>query len=292
MKHMRTTCLTLAFVLWLSLLAGCQRPEAIPASETKAEPIRLAVSMDAIGLEMAVTGTSEAVIVYMTNTSFSSVVSNQNSVPVSSSSSQPPSVSGNSTASSAPVTGDDDTCQLIKENGKFYTIQCKRNGNGIKASVGNIRSICWACGLTVDPDGTIVKAGGTSSPGSLVSGVARVDTSAYADEVLRLINKERANAGLDELIEDSYLSEVARERCEEIVNNFSHTRPDGTTVGDLGLGENCHYGRTSPQWAVDAWMDSAGHKANILNEEYVSFGAGCCQAESGNLFWVVTFRKS
>ena len=155
-----------------------------------------------------------------------------------------------------------------------------------------IRSICWACGLTVDPDGTIVKAGGTSSPGSLVSGVARVDTSAYADEVLRLINKERANAGLDELIEDSYLSEVARERCEEIVNNFSHTRPDGTTVGDLGLGENCHYGRTSPQWAVDAWMDSAGHKANILNEEYVSFGAGCCQAESGKLFWVVTFRKS
>lgn len=291
MKHMRTTCLTLAFVLWLSLLAGCQRPEAIPTSETKAEPIRLAVSMDAIGLETAVTGTSEAVIVYMTNTSFSSVVSNQNSVPVSSSSSQPLSASGNSTASVVPATGGD-ICQLIKEDGEYYTIQCKRNGNGIKASVGNIRSICWACGLTVDPDGTIVKAGGTSSPGSLVSGVARVDTSAYADKVLRLINEERAGVGLDELMEDSYLSEVARTRSEEVVNNSGHIRPDGTTVGDLGLGENCYYGRGTSQAAVEAWMDSAGHKANILNKEYVSFGAGCYQAESGKLFVVVTFRKS
>ena len=253
MKRTRTTYLILPFVLILLLLAGCQQPEAILLSETKIESIGLAVSMDAVESETAVTGTSEAVIVYAANISISSIVSTQNNAPAPCSS-QPLSASGNSTASATPVTGDDDTCQLIKENGKFYTIQCKRNGNGIKASVGNIRSICWACGLTVDPDGTIVKAGGTSSPGSLVSGVARVDTSAYADEVLRLINKERANAGLDELIEDSYLSEVARERCEEIVNNFTILALMEQQWEIWGLGriaimvEPLHNGRSMRGW--------------------------------------------
>lgn len=217
--------------------------------------------------------------------------SNRSSAPAQSSSAQ-----SKAPSNVAPVTGGGDVCQLIKENGKYYVVMCKGNGNGKRFGPLNTGMSCHACGFQVNADGTIVNAGGKSasnpSSDNSATSSSKVDTVAYANEVLRLINEERTRAGLDELVEDSYLSEVARERSKEIVDNFGHTRPDGTTVGDLMLGENISFGRKTPQIAVDAWMNSAGHKANILNEKYVSFGAGCCQGESGKLFWVVTFRMS
>lgn len=199
-------------------------------------------------------------------------------------------------SSVAPTTGGGDVCQLIKENGKYYVVMCKGNGNGKKFGPLNTGMSCHACGFKVNADGTIVNAGGKSasspSADNSATSASKVDTIAYADEVLHLINEERTLAGLDELVEDSYLSEVARERSKEIMDNFSHTRPDGTTVADLKLGENISFGRKTPQIAVDAWMNSDGHKANILNDKYISFGACCIQGETGQLFWVVTFRKS
>ena len=148
------------------------------------------------------------------------------------------------------------------------------------------------------PSGSSSGGGSTSSGGGSTTttpstpATSNVDTDDYASEVIRLVNQERANAGLDTLIEDSYLNEVAEERVVEYSEVQSHTRPDGTTVVALGLGENCRYGSSTPQAAVNGWMNSSGHKANILLENYVSIGSACYIGADGKLYWVITFRKS
>ena len=131
-----------------------------------------------------------------------------------------------------------------------------------------------------------------SSSGDNQNSASSVDISGYASEVVRLVNKERANAGLDELTEDSDLNDFASVRAVEISTDFSHTRPDGTHVMDMGLGENCRYGSNTPQAAVKAWMDSSGHRDNILNDDYLSIGTGCYKDANGKMYWVIIFRKS
>ena len=82
--------------------------------------------------------------------------------------------------------------------------------------------------------------------------------------------------------------ELARVRAEEIREKYSHTRPDGTTVVDLRCGENCGQDASAAK-QVAAWMDSEGHRTNILLDRYHHIGAACYQAENGNLYWVQVF---
>ena len=109
-----------------------------------------------------------------------------------------------------------------------------------------------------------------------------------AEEVIRLTNRERENYGLEPLPVDEELMELARIRAEEIRELYSHTRPDGTSVVDLWCGENIGQ-RTSAEKQVTAWMNSDGHRTNILLERYHHIGVGCYQAENGNLYWVQVF---
>ena len=99
--------------------------------------------------------------------------------------------------------------------------------------------------------------------GGAASSSTTVDTVVYADEIVQLTNAKRREAGLNELVVDSSLTSLALVRAEEIVTLQGHTRPDGTTLVDMGYGENCAYSRVSPQDAFDSWWTSSGHKANI-----------------------------
>ena len=107
-------------------------------------------------------------------------------------------------------------------------------------------------------------------------------------EVVRLTNEEREKKNLPALEVDEDLMELARIRAEETRELYSHTRPDGTTVVDLRCGENIGQ-RSSAAKQVTAWMNSDGHRTNILLDRYHHIGVGCYQAENGNLYWVQVF---
>lgn len=115
-----------------------------------------------------------------------------------------------------------------------------------------------------------------------------------AFQVLTLVNKEREKRGLTALTMDKELLGVAMQRAAETNVYFSHTRPDGSDYstafpeGLWGYGENIAAGQTSPKSVMSDWMDSSGHKANILSEDYNAIGIGCYKA--GNFYyWVQSF---
>lgn len=108
------------------------------------------------------------------------------------------------------------------------------------------------------------------------------DTS-FASQVLKIVNQERAKVGLKALVMSDSLTAPANKRAQEIKQTFSHTRPNGTkwsTVLDeykvkvQTAGENIAYGYNTPEKVMDAWMNSEGHRANILGANYGHIGIG------------------
>lgn len=181
---------------------------------------------------------------------------------------------------------------------------------------------CTVCGDNYDKDVTnalghawgeweTVKEATTSAAGEKQSSCSRcgktrsetipkldnpVSYDDFTSEVVRLVNIERANNGLDALSENSTLGDYAQVRSKEIVSKFSHERPDGTRaidyVGGLGTfrtyGENIAMGQQTPEAVVEAWMNSEGHRANILKENFTMIGVGCYQS-GGAYYWVQIF---
>ncbi|PKM69549.1 MAG: hypothetical protein CVU94_03365 [Firmicutes bacterium HGW-Firmicutes-19] len=116
-------------------------------------------------------------------------------------------------------------------------------------------------------------------------------------EVFRLTNKERVNAGLPALTYSDTLQKGAMIRAEEIIQSFSHTRPDGSkfyTVFNGAypyrmIGENLAAGFTSASSVVEGWMNSEGHRANILKDGYTQIGIGVKKDKDGRIYWVQIF---
>lgn len=125
----------------------------------------------------------------------------------------------------------------------------------------------------------------------------------YQQEVLDLVNAERAKYGLAPLeMGDDNLNAAAMKRAEEIATVNSHTRPDGTKcftvlneygVTDQPTGENAAWGSVSPEEVVKAWMNSEGHRANILNPEARKMGVGFYYNSSSTWGhqWIQIFTK-
>lgn len=118
----------------------------------------------------------------------------------------------------------------------------------------------------------------------------------FTDQVLILINQERASYGLDPPYTTSSLRTAAGVRAEECLEEFSHMRPDGSScftiltdysIDHMLAGENIAYGQDTPQEVVDSWMSSKGHRANILNADYSYVGIGV--AEDGFMAWEEIF---
>lgn len=120
-----------------------------------------------------------------------------------------------------------------------------------------------------------------------------VGDSALAQEVLDILNTDRARAGLSALELDARLCEAAQIRLNEIVQQFSHTRPDGTkfaTVCEGAYAENIARGQRSAVRVMAARMSSDGHRANILNPRYATVGICACEV-NGIMYWVQLFGK-
>ena len=119
----------------------------------------------------------------------------------------------------------------------------------------------------------------------------------YEKEVIRLINEIRVQNGLKELTYNWELSRVARYKSQDMKDNryFSHTSPvygsPFQMIRNFGItyrsaGENIARGQTSPQAGVNAWMNSSGHRANILNASFTQIGVG--YVADGN-YWTQMF---
>lgn len=126
---------------------------------------------------------------------------------------------------------------------------------------------------------------------------AGIQSSSAASEVVRLTNSARSKNGYAALVEDGVLSEAAAVRAREIARSFSHTRPSGASfssalsesgVSYLRAGENIASGQKSASEVVNAWMNSPGHRANILNSSYSRIGSASVNID-GTLYWVQLF---
>ena len=135
-------------------------------------------------------------------------------------------------------------------------------------------------------------------PGQVIN-IPTMDSSvlSYEREVIRLVNEIRAENGLSTLAYDWELSRVARYKSQDMKDNryFSHTSPiygsPFEMMKNFGLsyrsaGENIAMGYRTPEAVVDAWMNSAGHRANILNSSFTHIGVG--YVASGN-YWTQMF---
>ena len=109
--------------------------------------------------------------------------------------------------------------------------------------------------------------------------------SGYEKEVVRLVNEVRVKNGLSELTYDWQLCRVARYKSQDMKDNkyFSHTSPvygspfqmmRSFGISYRSAAENIARGQATPQAVVNAWMNSSGHRANILNPSFTHIGVG------------------
>ena len=133
-----------------------------------------------------------------------------------------------------------------------------------------------------------------------------VEDSNFEIAVTEELNAERAANGLQPLTRSKDLSNAAKIRAREIATSFSHTRPDGSLwytvildVKGIGIndikkdedyGENIAMDYSSPEAVMDGWMESEGHKKNILTDNYKTVGTGCYHdSATDTYYWVQIF---
>ena len=144
---------------------------------------------------------------------------------------------------------------------------------------------------------------GTQTPPAGESGSSNqtAQTGSEAQEILRLVNEQRTQNGLAPLTLSDKLCELATLKAEDMVANgyFDHISPTYGTPFEMmkqfgvsyrSAGENIAAGQRTPEEVMNAWMNSSGHRANILNETYTELGVGVAVGSRG-IHWVQLFCK-
>jgi len=126
--------------------------------------------------------------------------------------------------------------------------------------------------------------------------------SNYEQKVVELVNVERQKNGLAALALDSSVSNVARTKSKDMAANnyFAHQSPTYGSAGDMlkqsginwsAWGENIASGQRTPEAVVTAWMNSEGHRANILSSNFTKIGVGYTTNSNGTPYWTQMFIK-
>lgn len=137
--------------------------------------------------------------------------------------------------------------------------------------------------------------GGSGSTSGGSSSSSDIDIDEFREEVIRLTNIERENAGLEPYEVHDVAMEYAQIRAEELAESYSHKRPNGDASGMYShytFGENIAKGSTTPEAVVNGWMNSPGHRATIMSEngDYGFYiGVGVYQDENGTIYWTQEF---
>ncbi len=151
---------------------------------------------------------------------------------------------------------------------------------------------------------------GTKNPGTTTPGTTTPDkdntttgsVSSYERQVAELVNAERAKAGVAPLSLDSSISNAARTKSQDMATNnyFSHTSPTYGSAGNMlskfgikytAWGENIASGQKTPQEVVTAWMNSQGHRENILSSTFTKIGVGYATNSKGVAYWTQMFVR-
>ena len=148
---------------------------------------------------------------------------------------------------------------------------------------------CLDEGESEDADIVALASSSATYDGILAIRANKSYTLAY--QVLTLVNQERAKQGLSSLTMDADLLSAAMQRGAEIAVYFSHTRPTGEsyyTACSKMRGENIASGYRTAEAVMQAWMNSTGHRANILSANSKSIGISCVQV-GNRYYWVQCF---
>ena len=124
----------------------------------------------------------------------------------------------------------------------------------------------------------------------------------YESQILQRVNEERRKVGLEALTYNAKLANVAAIKAADMRDNnyFSHTSPTYGSPFDMmkkfgikysSAGENIAKGQKTADAVMDAWMNSSGHRANILSSNYEQLGVGYKTDKNGNTYWVQMFIK-
>ena len=198
----------------------------------------------------------------------------------------------------------------IRKNGEvfvqdfLFTIK-EQTGNSYganNAADGSSSGASWSSEKGNDSGNSTYRCGMTETNTSSSSGNVYAESNrgaeAFPEEVLQLVNKERAKVGARPLRLNDELLAGAKIRAEEITRHFAHERPDGKSCFTVlrnrnrTLGENIAAGSATPEDVVDQWMHSPGHRANILNKDFKELGVGYCYKEGSEYghYWIQMFR--
>jgi uncharacterized YkwD family protein len=188
---------------------------------------------------------------------------------------------GAGAVSAAPYTvkGNDTMWLISKQNGISLNNLIQANPQVI-----NPNNIWQGMVINIPSTGSGVGSTSTTAP-----------NSSYAKQVITLVNQERAKANLKPLASDSALSAMALDKAKDMYNKhyFSHTSPTYGSPFDMMktysiqftyAGENIAMGQKTPQDVMTAWMNSAGHRQNILSPNYTKIGTSYYNGE-----WVQEF---
>lgn len=175
------------------------------------------------------------------------------------------------------------------EDIKVIAIPCQPSGCGAEKPETNVP------GTSTPETNTPESTPETNTP---ETNVPAQSVHAYVQRIVDLVNEERAKVGAAPLTLQADITAAAQVRAVETETLFSHTRPDGTKfstalteagVSYRGAGENIAWGQKTPEQVMEGWMNSAGHRANILNEKYTSIGVGYHQNAAGVNYWSQLF---
>lgn len=183
--------------------------------------------------------------------------------------------------------------RIFAQIGDWYVIQTDKDFIGM-ASKKYIKLVYPSGGSSGSSSGSSTNTKTNTNTTQTTSGL-----TADEQEVFNLINQQRTSAGLSALKIDSELQNVAREKAKDMVNKnyFSHTSPTYGSPFDMmkkfGIsyktaGENIA-GNSSNSGAVNAWMNSEGHRANILNSSFNYTGIGVVSSPKYGKIYVQMF---
>lgn len=139
-------------------------------------------------------------------------------------------------------------------------------------------------------------------PGQKINIPSNQDVVAIETEVVKLVNIQRAKAGLKPMKQNWQLSRVARYKSQDMINKnyFSHQSPTYGSpfnmMESFGLrfssaGENIAMGQRTPAEVMNSWMNSPGHRANIMNPSYTEIGVGLAKNKNGTCYWTQMFMR-
>lgn len=139
-------------------------------------------------------------------------------------------------------------------------------------------------------------------PGQKLTIPSLTDVKSQENEVIRLVNVQRSKAGLQTLTQNWQLSRVARYKSQDMIDKgyFSHTSPtygspfrmmESFGIKYSAAGENIAMGQQSPSEVMNAWMNSPGHRNNIMSPSFTQIGVGLAKDKNGRMYWTQMFIK-